>query len=100
MVTEAINSSISPYINQFTGFVSKNWAAFKNASVEYGTKIYASGTVQKVIEYVKPLINKLDHYYPNSLRFSSSTTVAAAVVASSLTGLALISYFTGGNKNK
>lgn len=101
MAIQAVRNSIGPYFTQFSGFVARNWHAFKNASVTYGTQISNSATIQKITGYVKPLINKVSQYYPNALKFSWSTGTAVVTMATTVSALALISYlFVGKNTDK
>ncbi|WP_420422166.1 hypothetical protein [Simkania sp.] len=97
MALEGVTNAVGPYATQFTDFVSRNWTAFKNASVEYGTAIWNSGPVQKVVEFTSPYFNKAAAYYPEWAKFSWSTGTAVATLGASVLLLALIGYWTGGS---
>jgi len=97
MALEGVTNAIGPYASQFTGFVSKNWEAFKNASVEYGSQIWNSQYVQKVVVFVKPYFNKAASYYPEWAKVTWSTSTAIATLSLTVLSLFAISFFAGGS---
>lgn len=95
MALEGVTNAVGPYATQFTDFVSRNWTAFKDASVETGTAIWNSAPVQKVVEFSSPYFNKAAAYYPEWAKFSWSTGTAVATISLSVLFLAFVGYMTG-----
>jgi len=99
MALEGVTSAVGPYVTQASDFVSRNWTAFKDASVEYGKAFWNSAPVQKVVEFTSPYFNKAAEYYPEWAEFSWSTGTAVATLGVSVLFLALVGYMTGSSSS-
>lgn len=93
MSLEAVTTSASPYVTQLGDFIVRNWSAFKNAAVQYGTKVYETELVQKIITTASPYFQAAVGAIPNWAKFTWSTGTAVVAVLLTIFSLFIIGRF-------